>query len=68
MAYDAIERVRRKLALQEHDGAFGRPHLPNVDALLREYCKDDVSSQNSSRGAASKKVVFFWGGSYTFAK
>ena len=57
MAYDAIERVRTKLALQEHDGTFGRPHLPNVDALLREYCKDDVSSQNFSRRAASK-VVF----------
>ena len=32
------------LALQRaDDGAFGTPHLPNVNALLCEYCKDNVS-------------------------
>lgn len=45
VAFDAIMRVRNGLALRRAgDGTFGRPHLPNVDALIRQYCVTDVST------------------------
>ena len=44
LAYDAIHRVRIGLALTRGaDGTFGRPHLPDVDAIIREYCNSNVS-------------------------
>ena len=43
LAFEAIARVRMGLALtREADGTFGRPQLPNVDALIRVYCQDNV--------------------------
>ncbi|CAB1100668.1 unnamed protein product [Ectocarpus sp. CCAP 1310/34] len=44
VAYEVILRVRAGLALTRMaDGSFDRPHLPNVDALIREYTKGDAA-------------------------
>ena len=43
LAFQAIVRVRMGLALtHEADGTFGRSQLPNVDALIRVYCQNNV--------------------------
>ena len=45
------------------DGIFGRPHLPNVDAIILEYGKGNVSiSLFAKEGSRVCEFVGLWDG------